>query len=261
MCLKCSVDDFEPISTVAGHCYTFNRPSPSQPPRNATGTGIRHGLQLQLSPENQDVFIIEGDYGYRIVIHNPDELPRPESDGIAVGLNSTAYIGMRQVVSVDETKFSSGHQCRDQGTHDEARELSFPGYSLYSPSLCQTECLFNDAIESCGCIEKNLYVPATSRYSRLRTCTTPDLCCGFKRFDEVEDSCDCPPRCNTVEHSLTVSSSTNAYDFVGVNVFYESLILETRETTDSYTPWSLILTSEETVDCFLGSHFSLGWSC
>ena len=139
---KCSVDDFEPINTVAGRCYTFNRPSPSQPPRMATGTGIRQGLQLQLSPDNKGLFGIEGDFGYRIVIHNPDELPRPESDGIAVGLISNTYIGMRLVVSVDKTKFSSGHQCRED-THYEGQKLSFPGYSLYSPSLCQTECFFS----------------------------------------------------------------------------------------------------------------------
>ena len=53
-------------------------------------------------------------------------------------------------------------------------------------------------------------------------------------------SCDCPLKCNTVKHFLTVSSSTNTDGLVGVNVFYESLILETRKIMDSYTPWRYI---------------------
>ena len=51
---------------------------------------------------------------------------------------------------------------------------------------------------------------------------------------------------------LTISSSTNALGLVGINVFYESLILETRETTDSYTPWSLISDIGGNTELFLG---------
>lgn len=39
---------------------------------------------------------------------------------------------------------------------------------------------------------------------------------------------------------------------VGVNVFYESLILETRETEDSYTVWSLIPDIGGNTGLFLG---------
>ena len=39
---------------------------------------------------------------------------------------------------------------------------------------------------------------------------------------------------------------------MGVNVFYESLILEERQTTDSYTPWSLISDIGGNTGLFLG---------
>ena len=246
---KCSIGDFEPISTVAGRCYTFNGPS-TNPSRTAQGTGVRQGLRLELSPDDQ-LFSLGNDHGFRIVVHNPDELPSPEAEGIAVGLSSTVYIGMRQVDSVDKTKFSSGHQCRNNGNTDQ--ELAFPGYPSYSPSSCQSACFYKHAIEQCGCIERMFYAtPASSRYSQLRTCTAPDLCCAVQAFDAVDENCDCPPRCSTVERSLTISSSTHDEGMVGVNVFYESLILETRETTDSYTPWSLISDIGGNTGLFLG---------
>ena len=244
---KCSIDNFEPVSTVAGRCYTFNGPR-TKPPPVAQGTGVRQGLRLRLSPDDQ-LFSLGRDHGFRVVIHNPDELPSPESEGIAVGLNSTVYIGMRQVDSFDRTIFSSGHECKNNKTD---QELAFPEYPSYSPSSCQRECFYKHVIEQCGCIEKMFYTPVSSRYSQLRTCRAPDLCCAVQTFDAVNENCDCPPRCNTVQRSLTVSSSTHDEGMVGVNVFYESLILETRETTDSYTPWSLISDIGGNTGLFLG---------
>ena len=79
-----------------------------------------------------------------------------------------------------------------------------------------------------------------------------DLCCEVDAFNEVEDSCDCPPKCETVVRTTTVSSSTSDDDFVNVNVFYETLILEKRETSDSYTAWSLISDIGGNTGLFLG---------
>ena len=239
---KNCTDDFEPINTVGGVCYTFNGPSTQT--RTVQGTGIRQGLQLQLFANNQH-FSLGKDHGYRIIIHNPDEIPRPESEGIAVGLNSTVYIGMRRVDLIDKTQF---YQCRRENTN---QKLSFPKYPSYSPSLCESECLFTFLADQCKCSETMLYTPDSSRYDQ-RECKFPDICCEVDAFFAVNDHCDCPPKCDTVAHTLTVSSSTNAKGFIGVNVFYESLILETRETTDSYTMWSLISDIGGNTGLFMG---------
>ena len=135
----CTAGDFDKINTVGGFCYTFNK----QNVHVAKGTGVRQGLRLQLSPDDQE-FSLGKDQGFRIVIHNPDELPRPESEGIVVGLSSTIYIGMRQVNSIDETQFSSRTRCKKETNPDQ--ELSIAGYATYSPSLCQEECFYNEAL-------------------------------------------------------------------------------------------------------------------
>ena len=241
----CGVNDFQPLSTVAGLCYTFNKSN-----FKAQGTGVRRGLRLQLSPQDQ-VFSLGRDQGFRVVVHNPDELPQPESEGIAVGLNSTVYIGMRQVTSVDNTKFSSGHECRADTSVNQ--DLIFPNYTTYSQPSCLQECTYKFIADACQCIERRFYTPLTSsRYNGLRGCTASDLCCEVKQFESVGETCDCPPRCTSIERRLTVSSSTNRDGFVGVNVFYESLILDTRETTDSYTAWGLISDIGGNTGLFLG---------
>ena len=238
----CSAEDFEPISTVGGLCYTFNGPKTKEL-RTARGKGIRKGLRLQLVSNLrplEDGFSIGRDYGYRIVIHNPDEPPRPESDGIVAAFNSTAYIGMRKVNSIDKTVYSSGTECKNDNVLDN-QELSISKYSTYSPSLCEVECFYKYVIDQCGCAERTLYSPIGDKYKEIRNCSAPDICCEVQAYDAVDENCTCPPRCETVEYHHTTSSSTSQRgNQVGVNVFYESLVLETRETIDSYTPWSFI---------------------
>ncbi len=248
---KCSANDFEPIATVGGVCYTFNGPSTTSP-LTTQGTGARQGLRLQLSPDEQ-LFTLGSDNGFRVLIHNRDEIPVPQSSGIYVPLDRTVYIGMKQVNSNDMTKFSSGHTCREQD--DVKNDLSFPPYTSYSPSLCESECFYKYVADECKCKEPFLYTPISDKYSQLGVCVLSDLCCEVQAFDEVEESCDCPPKCETVDRATTISYSTNDFDIpdgVGVNIFYESLIVETRETTDSYTVWGLISDIGGNTGLFLG---------
>ena len=248
---KCTSDEFKQLPTIGGLCYTFNGNST---PVTIRGTGVRQGLRLQLSPHHQ-FFSLERDFGFRVIIHNPGELPRPESEGIVVPLNSSVYIGMRQVNSTDETVFSTETQCIDIENTVADPDLSFEhyGYTSYSPSLCLEACFYKHVIDRCNCTERVLYKPVPERYyHKLRNCTAPDLCCEVDEFDKVEENCDCRPKCSMVERTLTVSSATNADGLVGVNVFYESLFVETRRTTDSYTPWNLISDIGGNTGLFLG---------
>ena len=89
---------------------------------------------------------------------------------------------MKQVNSVDETKFSSGHQCREDTSVNQ--DLTFTDYPIYSQSSCLTECAYKAVADRCGCIERQLYTPHNnSRYSQFRECTAPDLCCEVQQFE------------------------------------------------------------------------------
>ena len=82
-------------------------------------------------------------------------------------------------------------------------------YATYSPSLCQEECFYKYVIDTCSCVERELYSPISNEYKEKRNCSAQDLCCEVQAFDEVEENCYCPPKCSVVERTLTISSSTN----------------------------------------------------
>ena len=99
--IKCSffgencIDSLVEIDTISGVCFTFNGATTTTP-RKSTGTGVRNGLRLQL--ENGDQFFSLGlNSGYNVIVHNRDEPPRPESEGVVTGLNSALYVGMREI--------------------------------------------------------------------------------------------------------------------------------------------------------------------
>ena len=112
------LDSLTEINTVSGVCFTFNGPS-TQPGRTVSGSGPRQGLQLELN-NGEQYFSLRSNYGFSVIIHNRDEPPRPESEGVVVGLNSVLYIGMREVVSTDKTRFHSEVECTRQTDYSEA---------------------------------------------------------------------------------------------------------------------------------------------
>ena len=77
-----------------------------------------------------------------------------------MGLNSIVYIGMRQVDSVDNTKFSSEHDCRTDTIVNQ--DLIFPNYMTYSQSSSLSECTYKFLANQCGCIEPRVYTPIMS---------------------------------------------------------------------------------------------------
>ena len=244
------IDSLVEIDTISGVCFTFNGATTTAP-RKSIGTGIRNGLRLQL--ENGDQFFsLESNVGYNVIVHNRDEPPRPESEGVVIGLNSALYVGMREIRSSDNTQFFSGIQCRSDTNYDEAK-LSFRDFSSYSPSLCLNECFYRFIADRCGCVERDFYTPSSSPYTEMRSCDLSDLCCEANTFELFNATCNCPPKCEMVERSLTVSSATHVTNgMVGINVYFETLLVESRETTDSYTPWSLISDIGGNTGLFLG---------
>ena len=209
------------------------------------------GLRLQLS-NGEQYFSLGNNYGFTVVVHNRDKPPRPESEGVVVGMNSALYVGMREVTSVDKTRFFSGQECRRESDYSDSK-LSLEDYTSYSASLCLNNCFYTHVADECGCIERGFYTPLSSPYPEMRSCIPRDLCCEARTFDTFEDNCDCPPKCEIIERTLTASSATHSFDGrMGINVYYETLMSEVRETTDSYTPWSLISDIGGNTGLFLG---------
>ncbi len=250
--------DLETINTVSGVCFTFNGPKKTAKPHKVQGTGVLHGLGLQIRNGDQ-FFTLNNDYGFNVIVHNRDEPPRPESEGVVVGLGKTLNVGMKQVSSVDKTLFYSGQDCV-KNLVDPSTNLTFSEYSSYSRSLCLNDCFYTHLANECECVEKEFYTPVEdSPYEAMRDCITRDICCEVLAFQTFKESCNCPLKCETVDRTLTTSSATHSLNMgssagsmVGISVYYESLVTEVRETSDSYTPWSLISDIGGNTGLFLG---------
>ncbi len=243
--------DLEIINTVSGVCFTFNGLKEAAKPHKVQGTGVLHGLRLQIRKGDQE-FSLNSNYGFNVIVHNRDEPPRPESEGVVVGLGNSLNVGMKQVTSTDKTQFYSGQDCVTN-LDNPSNNLTFSEYSSYSRSLCLNDCFYTHIANECQCVEREFYTPAQSPYTEMKDCGSTDICCEVYTFRTFKDSCNCPLKCEVVDRTLTTSSATNQIsEMIGINVYYESLVTEVRVTTDSYTPWSLISDIGGNTGLFLG---------
>ncbi len=156
------------------------------------------------------------------------------------------------MTSADKTQFYSAQDCVTNSDNPSSN-LIFSEYLSYSRSLCLNHCLSMHIANECQCVEREFYTPVRSPYTEMKDCGSTDICCEVYTFRTFKDSCNCPLKCETVDRTLTTSSATNQIsETVGINVYYKSLITEVRETTNSYTPWSLISDIGGNTGLFLG---------
>lgn len=109
----------------------------------------------------------------KIVIHEPDEPPRPGAEGISVPPGSSVYIGMKEVRTIEDTHYSS-RQCRDVNDN---KAFNFHREYPYSTAACLDDCLHTSVADTCGCTEPLISTPDTSKYRQMRHCNLSDICC------------------------------------------------------------------------------------
>ena len=130
---------------------------------------------------------------------------------------------------------------------------------IIKPSTCFVNIpTYTTLADRCGCTEPLLYTPGNLRYKQMRHCNLSDICCEKEAFFAIQEPCKCPPACNFTTYSLTVSYSKSTRTTPGglelseVNVFYKTLTVEVRTTSDSYTVFSLIADVGGNAGLFLG---------
>ncbi|KFM78078.1 Amiloride-sensitive sodium channel subunit alpha, partial [Stegodyphus mimosarum] len=94
--LKCNESDFMFFQSMQyGNCYTFNKDSGSNTAlRNVSKVGSDNGLELELDLNLNSYLDLTQSVGARVVIHNPDEDPNPEDDGINISPGFETHISM-----------------------------------------------------------------------------------------------------------------------------------------------------------------------
>ena len=233
-------NDFEPVLTNIGLCYSFNT---KEPFKYARTTGTRAGLYMLVNIDQTEyITSLLGNAGIRIAIHPQGILPEPDQRGIAVPPGKNAYIGLKSDYTNDITKRS---KCKYQ----EPPLKYFPGYQ-YSITSRHANELVSYERNRCGCLDP------ISGYFELneRNCTVADLCCLFNSYVSVELT-ECQPACERWQYetitsyasypSIDIAEGLAYYfntsienfllNFLAVNIYFEDLSITKSETTNSYS--------------------------
>ena len=240
-------DMFFPTLTPAGICYTFNGVRSKIPAPMAKNTGVRHGLNLILNIEQETHPTFHGLTGVKVIVHDRNDISRPNLYGISVAPGQNIAISVQRKVFIDETK-------ENNCTNDD-RDLSFFPSTVYSQFACrENEFYKHIADESvCGCVP-GPYRPVTGPYTNTPNCTLHSLCCLQQEyFNYIVNSATCPLPCKfsmydykssyssfpnghalkNIAKSLNLSDDAVKNNFLSVQVYLESL--ETHEYVTKYS--------------------------
>ena len=264
---QCTDDQFSSVITDLGVCYTFNSGEDGRILR-ATGTGVRHGLQLWLDIQQSEyISSLSLDAGVKIAIHSQGEPGKPDENGIAVPPGRNAFISLHQKVIADE---SSRGTCRD--TDDFNFLHSFYNYSV---AACLSDCLLTTIAERCQCIESSApRESVSSSYAALSDCGISDVCCVIEQYFTA-DGCtaNCPPACNYTTYKTSVSYSTFPARYqleaihnvsgtdsdelqenlLSINIYFEDLNVEREITQNAYSVVALLSDIGGQMGLFLGA--------
>ncbi|XP_061379370.1 pickpocket protein 28-like isoform X2 [Danaus plexippus] len=188
--LSICLDEFLPIITEEGVCYTFNTlgaeelfrlenlnkdydyleyskrnsslwtledgypaDSPVETyPHRGIGFGIKSGLNIFLqSKEIDQDFLCRGPVkGFKILLHNPAELPRLSKQYFRAPLSHEVVVAVKPNMMTTSKGLKSLDSSRRQCYFPTERFLQY--FKIYTQANCEIECLSNFTYARCGCV-------------------------------------------------------------------------------------------------------------
>ncbi|CAC5359767.1 unnamed protein product [Mytilus coruscus] len=170
---KCTHEDFEPILTDHGLCYTF-KPKSSPDEFIISSTGADHGLKLFLNVEQYEYMPGPNDAaGIKLLTYDKSDIPRIKELGMSVPTGIHAFVGLK-----------TNHECLNQFTQ---KKCGCRNYFIPSTMESGEECTM-EAFYSCY---KSYY--------------------GIVH-DTLQDECHCPTACTySVFDPIMSYASTSEY--------------------------------------------------
>ena len=273
---ECNWTDFVPILTPSGVCYTFNG-GKQAPTMKTNGTGIRFALSLIVSIQ-QDEYnaALNQDAGIKISVHPQNEPPQPDELGIAIPPGKNAFISLKQRNILNK---NSKRKCREGSATSSFNFLQ--GEFPYSVSACQSDCLRSNIAKKCGCLgsgTQGTLFTTKSQYHNLKNCTIEDICCQSMEIYQ-HDACECPVACSKIQYTTgisysefpanyaardlaesvnsqlntTINTSVFQENFLGINIYFETLTLEEQVTDNAYDIVALLSDIGGQLGLFLGA--------
>ena len=237
-------NDFKPVLTSAGICFTYNGSNSI-----IHSTGIRYGLKLVLNIHQEKRPSFNGKSGVKVVVHDGKDIARPNLYGIAVPPGHAIDIGVQRRASQDDTD--------EANCIDGMDLLFFPNDRYdYSQFACRQNALIEYIARSstCNCIVQQ-DKPSTGPYASTPYCVIGKACCLLQKYSTFHsETCPLPCYFPYYEHTASYSSFPNgAYldtlvdtlntsvedikeNFLSVNIFVDDLQVTTTITRYTYGP-------------------------
>ncbi|GFQ81473.1 amiloride-sensitive sodium channel subunit gamma-2 [Trichonephila clavata] len=195
--MRCSSRDFEDFHSLRyGNCFTFNKGKKFKAIN--TSTGPLGGLTLEFNVEFPQYFL-QTEIGARISIHNPEDYPELEENGINIPPGYETSIALRQI-QIRRLPSPYKDECVDYSTN-------FATYGS-NQKECMKACMQAKSYAACGCVDPTL--PSLPEQKVCDMSSDRDMCCLNNAIDSMISSgysCECPLPCLSTNYQDTTSKS------------------------------------------------------
>ncbi|XP_031639663.1 pickpocket protein 28-like [Contarinia nasturtii] len=178
-------------------------------PLPGVGSGNELGLSLILKTQLDDYFCASTkSYGFKVLLHSPNELPKVAQYGIAVPTNYESRIAIMLTIS------EASHSIRKtpipirQCIFEDESELEY--YRTYSDRNCESECETKLLLKHCKCVM--YYQPRAN--PNISICGSADMGC-IKNVDQAIEAREntsfdcsyCKNGCSAIIYGSTYSTA------------------------------------------------------
>ena len=202
---KCSYRDFQQFQHRRyGNCYTFNTGAiqGQSQTRQTSRFGSEYGLTLVLFiHQDEYVGLFTQEAGVRVAIHNPENVPFPESHGFNAGPGTNTNFNIR--INQNIRSPDPYGNCTEQ---NQIENNVYDG--RYSFLGCNKACIQSTLKEECGCIDD-----INTLFTDVPICDILDrtqVRCREKintMFENDELACNCVQRCQETSYSVQYSTT------------------------------------------------------
>ncbi|KXJ07731.1 acid-sensing ion channel 2 [Exaiptasia diaphana] len=224
------------FSYLYGQCHTFNSGQDGHPLLSSTSSERANGLLLLIEVKKDEYYGLTSYFnsGIRVVVHDQNEQPNIERDGIDIKTRSMTTIKIQRH-EYNSLKYPYQSKCGSKKL-----ETS----KVYTRSTCILECSTRKIIKKCGCklmgmanltefsqikycnpeemISCQVYMPKTDVESKLLNVLST-LTFGY-RLPNNPQECGCPRPCKEIKYSTRVNDA----DFLTSDVFLEDAVDSTQ---------------------------------
>ncbi|XP_071104046.1 acid-sensing ion channel 5-like [Haliotis cracherodii] len=263
--------------TEMGLCFTINTRNLTRRSNghkmNAVSNSLR-GLSALVTTVRSDIpYRLYQFEGFKVVLHDHDEDPLPQSRGFVVGANCSSEVEITKTVRIGlEPPFKAfgGSTCVDTNSDTFVNPLR--RFDYYSKEACEKECFFDYVIKVCGC--RHFLHPGNETLcsmDRLAVCyraAEAKYYRGNGDRDVEKAPCVCPLPCTETHYAAAATCTKfRATDFfesivhdlgadvVTLHFFFPDPVVTTIEQVPIYTLQGLLGSIGGQVGLFMG--FSL----